>query len=51
MTGMAINGHQSLRGRGGVIAVMDETHWTGLYRPSWEREVELQFSRQQILLY
>ena len=26
-----ITGHQSVRGRGGVIAVIHETHWTGLY--------------------
>ena len=45
-----ITGHQSLGGRGGVIAVMYETHWTGLSRPSWEREMDLQLSRQQILL-
>ena len=25
-----ITGHQSVRGRGGVIAVMYETRWTGL---------------------
>ena len=30
---------------------MQETHWTGLSRPSWEREVDLQLLRQQILLY
>ena len=29
-----ITGHQSIRGRGGVIAVMYETHWTGLSGPS-----------------
>ena len=46
-----IAGHQSVRGRGGVIAVMYETYWTGLSRPSWEREMGLQLSRQQILLY
>ena len=51
MPGMAINGHQSVRGRDGVIAVMYETHWTGLSRPSWEREMDLQLSRQQILLF
>ena len=34
-----ITGHQSVRGRGGVIAVMYETHWTGLSGPSWEREM------------
>ena len=26
-----ITGHQSVRGRGGVIAVTYETHWTGLF--------------------
>ena len=30
---------------------MYETHWTGLSRPSWEREMDLQLSRQQILLH
>ena len=30
---------------------MYETHWTGLSRLSWEREMDLQLSRQQILLY
>ena len=29
-----ITGHQSVRGRGGVVAVRYETHWTGLSRPS-----------------
>ena len=43
--------HQSVRGRGGVIAVMYETCWTGLSRPSWEREVEFQLSRPAILRY
>ena len=46
-----ITSHQSVRGRGEVIAVMYETHSTGLSRPSWEREMDLQLSRQQILLY
>ena len=32
-----ITGHELLRGRGGVIAVMYETHWTGRSGPSWER--------------
>ena len=27
-------GHRCVRGRGGVIAVMYETHWTGLLVPS-----------------
>ena len=29
-----ITGHQSVRDRDGVIAVMDETHWSGLCRTS-----------------
>ena len=33
-----ITGHQSVRGRGGVIAVLYKTHWAGLSEPSWERE-------------
>ena len=44
-------GHQSVRGRGGVIAVMYETHWMGLSRPSWKREMDLQLSRHDILRY
>ena len=31
--------------------MMSETHWIGLSRPSWERKIDLQLSRQQILLY
>ena len=46
-----ITGHQSVRGRGGVITVMHETHWTGLSRPSREREVGLQFCRPESLRY
>eukprot|EP00904_Undaria_pinnatifida_P010142 jgi/Undpi1/6258/HiC_scaffold_20.g08742.m1 len=45
------HGHQSVRGSGGVIAVMYETHRNRLSRSSWEREMDLQLSRQQILLY
>ena len=37
-----ITGHQSVRGRGGVIAVMYRTHRTGPSRPSWQREMDLQ---------
>ena len=33
-----ITGHQSVRGRGGVIAVLYKTHWAGLSKPSWERK-------------
>ena len=46
-----ITGHQSVRGRGEVIAVMYETHWTGLSGPSWEREMDLQLFRHEILRY
>ena len=30
---------------------MYETHWTGLSRPSWEREKDLQLSRHEVLGY
>ena len=46
-----ITDHQLVRGRGGVIAVLYETHWTGLLSPSWERELDLQHFRLHILLY
>lgn len=36
-----ITRHQSVRGRGGFVAVIDESHWMGLSRPSWERELDL----------
>ena len=39
----------SARSRGGVIAVMYETHRTGLSRPSWKRVMGLQLSRHEIL--
>lgn len=45
-----ITGHQSVRGRGGVIVVMYEMHWAGLSRPSREREMDIQLSRQHIFL-
>ena len=40
-----ITGHQLVRGRGGVIAVLYKTHWVGLPEPSWEREMDLHLSR------
>ena len=46
-----ITGHQSVRGRGGVIAVLSKTHWAGLSEPSWEREKNLHLSRSHILRY
>ena len=44
-----ITGHQSVRGRGGVIAVLNKTHWAGLSQPSWEWERDLHLSRSHIL--
>ena len=44
-----ITGHRSVRGRGGVIAVVHKTHWAGLSEPSWEREMDLHLSRSHIL--
>ena len=46
-----ITGHQSVRGRGGVIAVLYKTHWAGLSEPSWEREMDLHLSCSHILRY
>ena len=46
-----ISGHQLVRGRRGVMAVLYETHWTGLFSPSWEREMDLQDFRPHILRY
>ena len=40
-----ITGHQTVRGRGGVIAVLYKTHWAGLSEPSWEREMDFHLSR------
>ena len=30
---------------------MYETHWTGLSRPSWKREIDLELSHHEILRY
>ena len=46
-----ITGHQSVRGRGGVIAVLFKMHWAGLSEPSWEREMDLHLSRSHTLRY
>ena len=43
-----ITREQGVRGRGGVIAVMYETQWTGVSRPSWEREIDLQLFRHEL---
>ena len=46
-----ITGHQCVRGRDDAIAVLYETHWSGLLRPTWERELDLQAFRHHILSY
>ena len=46
-----ITGHQFVRGRGGVIAVLYEARWDSLLRPTWERELDLQAFRHNIILY
>ena len=46
-----ITGHQCVRGRGSAIAVLYETHWNGILRPTWERELDLQAFRHLILAY
>ena len=43
-----LTGHQSVRGRGGVTAVLLKAHWAGLSEPSWEREMDLQRYRTHI---
>ena len=44
-----ITGHQSVLGRGVVIAVLYKTHWVGLSEPSWERNMDLHLSPSHIL--
>ena len=44
-----ITGHQCLRGRGGAIAVLYETHIA--YSSTWERELDLQAFHHPILSY
>ena len=46
-----ITGHQFVRGRGDAVAVLYETHWNGILRPTWERELDLQAFRHLILAY
>ena len=46
-----ITGHQCVRVRGGAIAVLYETHWNGILRLTWERELDLQAFRHLILAY
>ena len=40
-----ITGHKLVCGRGGVLAVLYETHWAGLLSFSWERNRDLQHHR------
>ena len=40
-----------MRGRGGATAVLYETHWDSLLRPTWERDFDLQAFRHHILSY
>ena len=44
-----ITGHRCVRGRGGAIAVLYETCWDSLLRPTWEWELDLPAFRHQIL--
>ena len=46
-----ITGLQSVRGRGGVIAVLHKMHWAGLSERFWEREINLHLFRSHILRY
>ena len=46
-----ITGRQCVRGRGGAVAVLYETHCNGILRPTWERELDLQAFRHLILAY
>ena len=46
-----ITDRQCVRDRGGAIAVLYETHWNGILRPTWEREMDLQTFRHLILAY
>ena len=46
-----ITGHQCVRGRGGAIPVLYETHWESLLRPTWERELDFQAFHHHILSY
>ena len=46
-----ITEHQLVRGRGGELAVMYETHWEGLSSITWEREIGLKNFSRHILEY
>ena len=46
-----ITGHHLVRGRGGKLAVMYETHWEGLSSITREREIDLKNFSRHILEY
>ena len=46
-----ITGHQLVRGRGGKLAVMYETHWEGLSSITWEREIDVKNFSRHIVEY
>ena len=46
-----ITGHESVRGRRGVMSVLYQTHWVGLSELSLEREMDLQLSCTHISRY
>ena len=46
-----ITGHQLVRGQGGRLAVMYETHWEGLSSITSEREIDLKNFSRYILEY
>ena len=48
---MSPKSQATVRGRGGAIAVLYKTHWNGILRPTWEREMDLQAFRHLILAY
>lgn len=43
--------HQPVRGRGGIVAVLYDTRWAGLLRPSWQREADVQYFGKHEILY
>ena len=51
LEGEEVTGHQSVRGRRRVIAVLYKTHRAGLSEHFWEREMDLHLSRSYVLLY
>ena len=46
-----ITGHQLVRGRGGELAVMHETHCEGLFSITWGRKIDLKNVSWHILEY